>query len=344
MGESCKNRKTSSSRERSVRRAWAVALLTSGVIALSLGLAGCGGASVPAPESAVTTSVPGTTLEQTTLQRTTLEQTTLEQTTTTAEAAEVPSIKVVADTDTKDLREKGSVTFTYRIYNTGDEPLSVLAFEDEKMDGFLLQDDAEAAWEAAGEISPIVIDATNPDSYFEFKHTAKITFPKGEADIKGTTTVFGESVYGNTGNATGSVDWTVSREVTASGPGQAEVVASLPNPIPCVMNEYQGRREWHYTITFVENNGVDAIIDKLAERFIDKEGKAWVQPQRGDLLIGDKQIPIPAKWSNSYSNYVVQNRSGYGFEGWSLEMNYGGTDKNGNRFSGSVSAKFSSSP
>jgi len=112
-----------------------------------------------------------------------------------------------------------------------------------------------------------------------------------------------------------------------------------PSPIPCVKNEWESRWEWHYTITFLENNGVDATLDKLGEWFVDEDGKTWVKPQSGDLLIGDEQILIPAKWSNFYSNYVVSDSaSGEDFGGWTLAIFYGGTDKNGNRFSGSISA------
>src|SRR5690606_16850963 len=85
-----------------------------------------------------------------------------------------PMIDVTKTASSASLPETGgSVTFTYRMTNTGAGDVTVTSIGDDKFGDLL--DEAEAAWVAAGNTAPIVIPATEPDSYFESTYTTSLS-------------------------------------------------------------------------------------------------------------------------------------------------------------------------
>ncbi len=79
-----------------------------------------------------------------------------------------PAIEVTKTANPTSLPETGgSVTFTYRIANTGPEAVTVTGIVDDKFGSLL----ATAETQIGG---PIIIPATDPDSYFEFTYTTTL--------------------------------------------------------------------------------------------------------------------------------------------------------------------------
>src|SRR5690606_13984281 len=81
-----------------------------------------------------------------------------------------PMIDVTKTASPASLPETGgSVTFTYRITNTGVEDVTVTSILDDQFDDLL----ATAVAQNGG--ADIVIPATEPDSYFEFTYTTTLS-------------------------------------------------------------------------------------------------------------------------------------------------------------------------
>ncbi len=126
-----------------------------------------------------------------------------------------------------------------------------------------------------------------------------------------------------------------------AGTGPTKVIASTPDPI---IPEAWGDDgcQWYYTITFTESNGVEATIERISLRYIDKERTIWWL-KSGEWF--DKTIVIPASGTNTYSNSVKSKNGGRpDFRSALLILSYKGHDANGNAFSGEVRATLAPKP
>ena len=81
-----------------------------------------------------------------------------------------PTIDVTKTADDNSIPETGqSVTFTYRITNTGSEDVTVTSIIDDKFGDLL------ATAESQNGNADIVIQSTNPDSYYQFTYTTTLS-------------------------------------------------------------------------------------------------------------------------------------------------------------------------
>jgi hypothetical protein len=123
--------------------------------------------------------------------------------------------------------------------------------------------------------------------------------------------------------------------------GPAQVVATLPDPVPCSPWGEDGC-QWNFTVTFTEQNGVPATVQRIGKRYVDTKGAVWTATS-GEWH--DKTIAIPAQGTGSYSSWVrTQAGSAPDLRGGTVRVSYSGIDENGFQFSGSVSATLARSP
>jgi hypothetical protein len=133
---------------------------------------------------------------------------------------------------------------------------------------------------------------------------------------------------------------TATPSQTPSGP--SEVVAVLPNTIPCKEWSGYGSCKWDFTVTFVEKNGVPATIERIGRLFKTKNGRKYT--------IGTKEwhnqtILIPGGGSSKYSSWVrTTPDDDPDLRAGTVVVSYSGVDANGYKFSGSTQAKLASSP
>jgi hypothetical protein len=95
-------------------------------------------------------------------------------------------------------------------------------------------------------------------------------------------------------------------------------------------------------VTFTEQNGVPATIDRIELIFIDVKGTSWTPEKQPD-----QTITIPAKGHSSYTGRAQTNpvkATDPDFRGGTVMVNFSGTDANDNVFSGSVSATLAKAP
>jgi hypothetical protein len=136
---------------------------------------------------------------------------------------------------------------------------------------------------------------------------------------------FGEQVY---------VMIVVSAPTPTPPPtGPANVVASMPDSIPCQPWGENGCR-WEYTATFTETEGVSATIEWLKRVHTDRNGTGWSSDWDGFA----KTIHIPGGGSSSYSSWVRTKADDEpDLRGGTLVISFSGHDANGFSFFGSVS-------
>lgn len=129
---------------------------------------------------------------------------------------------------------------------------------------------------------------------------------------------------------------TTSEETTTSLPaGPAKVVAALPSPVS-LEDEGSGKSQWDYTVTFTEENGVPATIQRIGERYTDKKGNVWIG-ENGEWF--DDSISIDGAGTAQYSSFAFSTNGGKGdLRGGLVQVSYTGIDANGNKFQGKVTA------
>jgi hypothetical protein len=116
----------------------------------------------------------------------------------------------------------------------------------------------------------------------------------------------------------------------------AKVVASIQDVIPCERWDEDGCI-WHYTVIFKEMNGVNATIEEMGRRYIDRRGVAWISSS-GEFWSTDMEIL--GYGQDSYSSWVRTTAGGTtDLMGGVVKVSYSGKDENGNPFSGSVTAE-----
>lgn len=146
-----------------------------------------------------------------------------------------------------------------------------------------------------------------------------------------TTTAAPESAT----TAMATTTMSVASTTTSFPTGPAKVVASLSSPVPCE-DEGNNTSQWDYTVTFSEENGVGATVLRIGERYIDKKGNVWIG-ENGEW--SDDTISIDGNGSADYSSFVFSTNGGKGdLRGGTLQVSYTGTDANGNKFQGKVTA------
>jgi hypothetical protein len=135
---------------------------------------------------------------------------------------------------------------------------------------------------------------------------------------------------------------TSAEETTTSTPsGPAKVVASMPASVSRVNNGMNSSR-WDYVVTFTETRGVGATITRIGERYLDKSGGVWIS-EGGEW--SDQTIVVDGNGTQTYESWVSSTDGNKGdLRGGTVQVSYAGTDVNGNKFQGKVSAKLAASP
>jgi hypothetical protein len=115
----------------------------------------------------------------------------------------------------------------------------------------------------------------------------------------------------------------------------------MPKTIPCTLWEPNGC-EWDFEVTFTEERGVDATIEKIGRVFVDTKGRVWTV---GGDEWSDVTIDVPALGSDTYDSWArTTNGDSPDLRGGTVKVSYSGTDASGHAFSGSVTAKLARSP
>ncbi|MBN1202863.1 MAG: hypothetical protein JXJ20_13525 [Anaerolineae bacterium] len=113
---------------------------------------------------------------------------------------------------------------------------------------------------------------------------------------------------------------------------QAEVVASLPESIPCTKDGDECR--YDIVVTFTEQAGLGAQVEDLRLRYIDRDGGVWVGGA-GISARYDDPLEIPVLGRAVYDTWV---RTEDKLMGGSIRVLYEGHDANGTPFSGELTA------
>jgi hypothetical protein len=93
---------------------------------------------------------------------------------------------------------------------------------------------------------------------------------------------------------------------------------------------------WNYTVTFSEQNGVPATIERLGRRSIHTNGSVWAS-ETGEWF--NTTIAIPGRGRNTYGSWVRTTPDDIDLRGGIVILGYSGHDANGFAFDGSVSAR-----
>ncbi|OQY16467.1 MAG: hypothetical protein B6I35_15810 [Anaerolineaceae bacterium 4572_32.2] len=117
--------------------------------------------------------------------------------------------------------------------------------------------------------------------------------------------------------------------------GPAVIEASIPNPVPCTPWSTDGCK-WSYAVTFAETNGISVTINRIGQRYTDRNGTVWVV---GTSEWFDRTIKVPARGTGKYSSWV---RTSPGddpdLQGGTVTISWSGRDTRGNLITGSISA------
>src|SRR5690606_3658798 len=165
---------------------------------------------------------------------------------------------------------------TYRITNTGAEDVTVTSIGDDKFGDLL--DEAEAAWVAAGNTAPIVIPATEPDSYFEFTYTTTLS-SDSLADHVNRVDVIAVDDDGTTATDYDTETVTFDDVAPMIDVTKTASSASLPETGGSVTFTYR------ITNTGVEDVTVTSIGDDKFGDLLDEAEAAWVAADTSALKV-----------------------------------------------------------
>lgn len=118
--------------------------------------------------------------------------------------------------------------------------------------------------------------------------------------------------------------------------GPARVVGSLPDTIPCTPRS-DGCR-WTWEITFTETNALGVVIDRIGYRYIDTRGSVWIL-ESGEWR--DVTVRLAANGTASWDTWVqtLNPAERPNLQGGTVRVRWEGTDAEGNRITGSASAR-----
>lgn len=128
-------------------------------------------------------------------------------------------------------------------------------------------------------------------------------------------------------------------ELTIDPPtGPAEVTATLPDDIPCKATGNAGC-EYRVAVTFTGANTLEATVDRMATRWIERGGNSWWVSTDGEWQ--DAELVIPADGSVTHSFWIWTDADDKmrRIMGGKLRFGYSGIDAEGNKFRGTLYAR-----